>query len=85
MEECLTYRINNVEYMESRGTGLVDIIKGWLESKGLDIVVYDLILGEVANIIVDYSFDENIDIERLKRLTEQVFKKFNIEYELEQF
>jgi len=73
-----------VEYLTSRGESLTDVIKDWLESKGFDTVVYDFILGEFANIIVDFSFDENVDIERLKKLTEQVFKKFNIEYELEE-
>lgn len=84
MEKCLTYAITNREYLETRGDGLADIIKGWLISKGFDVLVYAFILGDLANIIVDYSFDENANTERLKNLTEQIFKRFNIEYELEE-
>lgn len=84
MEHCLTYSIMNIEYLETRGEGLADIIKGWLEANKIDALVYDFSLGDNANIIVDYSFDEQIDIERLKDLTEQIFKRFNIEYELEE-
>lgn len=82
MEGCLTYSINNKEYIETKGEGLANIIKGWLNSKGFDVLVYDLVLGDFANMIVDYSFEENIDIERLKQLTQQVFERFNIEYKL---
>ena len=84
MEQCLTYFISNEEYLETRGEGLAQIIKDWLVVKGFDVLVYDFILGENANIIVDYSFDENVNIERLKKLTEQVFKRFNIDYKLEE-
>ena len=69
MEGCLTYSINNKEYIETKG-------------KGFDVSVYDLVLGDFANMIVDYSFEENIDIERLKQLTQQVFERFNVEYKL---
>lgn len=84
MEKCLTYSINNTEYMKTRGEGLAQIIKGWLKTKELDVLVYDFTLGNNANIIVDYSFEENINIKRLQGLVEQVFKKFNIEFELEE-
>lgn len=84
MDKCLTYSISNKEYIETKGEGLANIIKGWLESKGFDVLVYDLVLGEFANIIVDYSFEENINIERLKQLTQQVFERFNIEYNLDE-
>ena len=82
MEECLTYSINNKEYIKTKGEGLANIIKGWLNSKGFDVLVYDLVLGDFVNMIVDYSFEENIDIERLKQLTQQVFERFNVEYKL---
>lgn len=84
MDKCLTYSISNKEYIETKGEGLANIIKGWLESKGFDVLVYDLVLGEFANIIVDYNFEENIDIEKLKQLTQQVFERFNIEYNLDE-
>lgn len=84
MEQCLTYSIKNMKYLETRGEGLAQIIKGWLESKGFDVLVYDFILGENANIIVDYSFEENMNTKRLQELVEQVFNKFNIEFELEE-
>lgn len=84
MDKCLTYSISNKEYIETKGEGLANIIKGWLESKGFDVLVYDLVLGEFANIIVDYSFEENTNIERLKQLTQQVFERFNIEYNLDE-
>lgn len=82
MEGCLTYSISNKEYIKTKGEGLANIIKGWLNSKGFDVLVYDLVLGDFANMIVDYSFEENIDTERLKQLTQQVFERFNIEYKL---
>lgn len=63
---------------------MAQIIKGWLKTKELDVLVYDFTLGNNANIIVDYSFEENINIKRLQGLVEQVFKKFNIEFELEE-
>lgn len=84
MKQCLTYSITNKEYLENKGEGLADIIKQWLVSKGFDVLVYTFILEEETNMIVDYSFDENMNIERLKVLTEQVFKRFNIEYKLEE-
>ena len=84
MDKCLTYSMSNKEYIETKGEGLANIIKGWLESKGFDVLVYDLVLGEFANIIVDYSFEENTNIERLKQLTQQVFERFNIEYNLDE-
>jgi len=84
MEQCLTYFISNREYLETKGEGLTQIIKDWLKTKGFDVLVYDFILEEKANIIVDYSFDENVNTERLKILTEQIFKRFNVEYELEE-
>ena len=84
MEQCLTYTINNIEYMTTKGEGLADVIGGWLKSKGFDVLVNDFVLGENANIIVDYSFDKNVNVERLQELTEQVFKRFNIEFSLEE-
>lgn len=83
MEKCLTYMIKDVDYLRTRGEGLIEIIKGWLKTKGFDIIVYDLVLEDNANIIIDYSFDENTDTKRLQDLTEQVFKRFNIDFELE--
>lgn len=84
MDRCLTYKIKNVEYLQSRGEGLADIIKGWLNTNGFDVIVYDFIIEEFANIIVDYSFDKETNIENLKELVEQVFIRFNIDYELEE-
>lgn len=83
MEYCLVYTIKNTNYLETRGEGLTQIIKDWLRTKGLDVLVYDFILGEDSNIIVDYSFDKNMNIKRLQELTEQVFKRFNIDFDLE--
>lgn len=83
MEQCLTYSISNKKYLETRGEGLAEIIKGWLETNGLDVLVYDFILMENANIIVDYSFSENMNTKKLQELVEQIFKNFNIEFELE--
>lgn len=84
MDRCLIYKIENIEYLQSRGDGLSEIIKGWLNTNGFDVIVYDFVLEQVANIIIDYNFDEEADIEKLKELTEQVFKRFGIEYELEE-
>lgn len=84
MDRCLTYKIKNVEYLQSRGEGLANVIKGWLNTNGFDVIVYDFIIEEFANIIVDYSFDKEVDIENLKELVEQIFIRFNIDYELEE-
>ena len=73
-----------MQYLETRGEGLAQIIKGWLETKGFDALVYDFILGENANIIVDFSFQEDANTKRLQELVEQVFNKFNIEFKLEE-
>lgn len=83
MEKCLFYKIKNKEYLEARGEGLSEFIKGRLNSKGFDVLVEDLIIEDFANIIVDYSFDINTNVENLKKLTEQIFNRFNIEFELD--
>lgn len=83
MEKCLFYKIKNKEYLETKGNGLSKIIKGRLNSKGFDVLVEDLIIENFANIIVDYSFDINTNVEKLKKSTEQIFNRFNIEFELD--
>ena len=82
MEKCLYYRIN-ADYMRTRGNGLADLTKKWLNEQGIDVIVDDFILGEDANIIIDFSFDLKVKRERVILLTEQLFEKFKIEFELD--
>lgn len=83
MDKCLIYSINR-DYLTEKGKGLCDIIKRWLNSKGVDALVYDFIVDDNANIIIDYEFDDNIDSERLRQLVEIIFKEFNIKVTLEE-
>ncbi|MDK0668758.1 hypothetical protein QTH49_13375 [Clostridium perfringens] len=82
MEKCLYYRIN-ADYMRTRGNGLADLTKKWLNEQGIDVIVDDFILGEDANIIIDFSFDLKVKREKVILLTEQLFERFKIEFELD--
>lgn len=82
MEKCLYYRIN-ADYMRTRGNGLADLTKKWLNEQGVDVIVDDFILGEDANIIIDFSFDLKVKREKVVLLTEQLFERFKIEFELD--
>lgn len=82
MEKRLYYRIN-ADYMRTRGNGLANLIKKWLNEQGIDVIVDDFILGEDANIIIDFSFDLKVKREKVVLLTEQLFERFKIEFELD--
>lgn len=81
MEQYLEYELKKRYYLEIGGGYLINIIQKCLQTNGFDVIVYDFVKEEFecASIIVDYSFDDNINIEQLKKLTEQLFKRFNIE------
>ena len=83
MKDCLIYKIEDKGYVETRGEGLAGILSDWLRSKGLDVLVYDFALEGEGNIIVDHSFDEIENTKRLEGLVEQLFKKLNISFKLE--
>lgn len=83
MKDCLIYKIKDNEYIETRGEGLVGILSDWLRYKGFDALVYDFALEGEGNIIVDYSFDEIENTNILQGLVEQLFKRFNINFKLE--
>lgn len=84
MERCVVYKIRNKDYLEEKGEGLSELLRDWLNTNGFDVLVYDFILEDNANIIIDYSFGEKVDIKKLKVLAEKLFKRFNIDFEVEE-
>lgn len=83
MNKCLNYNIKDVEYLKTRGDILCRVIREWLLENGVDALVHDFAIEEKATLVVDYSFDKNTKEEKVKKLTEQILKRFNITYKLE--
>ena len=83
MKKVLTYLIDG-DYLETRGDGLVILLKDWLAHNNIDAVVSSLTLDKFGSLNIDYSFDNAGDKERIKKLSEQLLKRFNITYEIEE-
>lgn len=82
MEKCLTYNILDVNYLKEKGNGLSSMVKEWLLDNSVDALVYEFILGDNASFIIDYTFDEKTNKDKVKKLTENILNRFNIPFEL---
>ncbi|MCI9069873.1 MAG: hypothetical protein HFJ13_11530 [Clostridium sp.] len=82
MEKCLTYNILDVDYLKEKGNGLSRIVKEWLSENRVDALVYEFILDDNASFIVDYTFDEKNNKDKVEKLTENILNRFNIPFEL---
>lgn len=82
MKDTLIYKINYSEtpFNISR---ISELLKGWLDENKLDILVTDFELLNESNIILDYSFNPRVNTTAVKAVTEQLFIRLNIGYELE--
>lgn len=84
MKKCLSYSMNPI-FMRERGERIVELLDGWLKDRKVDAMVYDFSLDEESvSLIIDYSFDNINNDNRVKSLTEEFFDKLSIEYKLEE-
>lgn len=84
MKKCLSYSMNPI-FMRERGERIVELLDGWLKVRKVDAMVYDFSLDEESvSLIIDYSFDNINNDNRVKSLTEEFFDKLSIEYKLEE-
>lgn len=82
MKGILKYTIDFV-YMKEKGDCLADVVKKWLDGWGVDSLVYAIVLGEYATLVVDYSFDEVTPSKKVIELVDVILKRFNITYDLQ--
>ncbi|WP_291741074.1 hypothetical protein [Clostridium sp.] len=68
--------------MKEKGNGLSRIVKEWLSENRVDALVYEFILDDNASFIVDYTFDEKNNKDKVEKLTENILNRFNIPFEL---
>lgn len=82
MKGILKYTID-FAYMKENGDCLADVVKKWLDGWNVDSLVYAIVLGEYATLVVDYSFDEVTPSKKVIELVDVILKRFNITYDLQ--